>query len=1072
MQASTSRGSLGSVAGNDGSQQLDTIVAIVNEVGKLLGHLPYIQPLGRIIVQFVRIRNEIKTNRERCQEVIANVLRKSEMLYKRLLAIGQSPHRDRLSHLENILINYQSTLSAVYKTLQANSSSRSKSFLRTFTGRTADDINQCERLVDSLQNDILFDIVIDIKIEQVGSPNKSELYPSSILASPAPSIASSTVFTHTLPPKPKLMVERDGILNNMINMLLGENPSRIAILGGQGFGKTTCSLFALHDSRIAERFANRFYLSCESITNAQSLLVGIAHMLGISSSKSWSNLIPSIRHFLQGAKTLICLDNFESPWEELSTRQKVEDALASISAIENLSLVVNVKGKERPASVDWTWPPLPPLDKISLSGAESIVRDIAGIQAVDQYTHYLLEAVEGIPLAITLISNLLRDGAETSSSLWRRWSYKERRQNSMMGGVQNEESSQTSKIDAAIAISINSPQMKKYLDASNILATLSLLPDGFSSDDKHLLELQTFLKTSDIHKCLDTLQNLGLLRIDEAVIPHRIRVLSPIELYCHKFLASEISTVSEELTNYYISKMIEIGLPTSSLNAEHTIEMEMEIRNIHSLFRRKYISKNITDADLAKFVKTSYFLGLWSIQMGYMLDDILELAIASSPQLPIPRARCRLAQSSIYREMGRFEDAERLSTLALNDFQTFDDLKGQEEALAAMASIFRSQGRNDLSTSTLLQSKELNILYLKRRDIEKETQSGFKALETFKAQSGIAPHHIAYIYIKLGIPSVYMDEARLESALNYLHRAQDIYSQMRHAMGEATALFHIGYGYLLQNQLSSARRMVENGRTLCPAISSQISKGEIPPGEGMIFSDQTLEPEMQAVFLTLLAHICIREDRLSEAKALLKKAIKKKNKYSVTPKIKLGWLYIQQNRSDKAETVLSDVLEQCREWKYTEEESEVLAYQGIIQLRRGNLEQADEALKLSRGRGLVLYSEVDVVKALADVSIQKGDLKVAEELLKHAMYVQKHINSAFGQGNVLRSTGDLYLHQKKFSEALDSYQEARRLHKVAQWVSEEVRDVAGIATVHERQGNLTLEEEAHAEVRRLRKLIP
>ncbi len=868
------------------------------------------------------------------------------------------------------------------------------------------------------------------------------------------------------------MVERDGVLNNMVNMLLGEKPSRIAILGGQGFGKTTCSLFALHDSRIARHFEKRLYLSCESINNAQSLLVGIAHMLGISSSKSWSSLLPSIRHFLQGSKTLICLDNFESTWEEPSTREKVEDALASISTIENLSLVVNLKGKERPASIDWTSPPLPPLDKISLSGAESIVRGIAGAQAVDQYTRNLLEAVEGIPLAITLISNLLRDGAETSSSLWRRWSYKERRQNSMMGGAQNEESSQTSKIDAAIAISINSPQMKKYLDASNILATLSLLPDGFSSDDKHLLELQTFLKTDEIHKCLDTLQNLGLLRIDEAVIPHRIRVLSPIELYCHKFLATEISAVSEELTSYYVNKMSEIGMPTSSLNPEHTIEMEMEIRNIHSLFRKKFISKKFSDATLPKLVETSYFLGLWSIQMGYILDDILELAITSSSQLPIPRARCRLAQSNIYREMGRFEDAERLSRLALNDFQKFGDLKGQEQALAARASILSVNGSPDLSTSVLLQSQELRVLHLKHKEIERDTHAGFKALETFKVQNGVAPHHIASIHIKLGTPSVYMDEPRLEMALKHLHRAQEIYSQTGNAMGEATALFHISYGYLLQNQLSSARRMAGNGRALCHAVSSQISKGELPSSEGMIFTDQSLEPEMQAVFLTLLAHICIHEDCLAEAKKLLKKAISKKNKFSVNPSIKLGWLYIQQNRLDKADTVFSDVLKKCREWKYTQEEAEVIACQGIIQLRRGNLDQANELLKQSRERGLVLYSEVDVVKALADVNIQKHNLKVAEELLKHALYVQKHINSAFGQGNVQRSMGDLYLQQGKFSEALTAYQEARQLHRVAQWRSEQIQDLACIGDAHKQQGNFALVEDALAEARRLQKLLP
>ena len=149
-------------------------------------------------------------------------------------------------------------------------------------------------------------------------------------------------------------------------------------------------------------------------------------------------------------------------------------------------------------------------------------------------------------------------------------------------------------------------------------------------------------------------------------------------------------------------------------------------------------------------------------------------------------------------------------------------------------------------------------------------------MKRFKVQNGVAAHSIASIHTKLGIPSIYMDEKRLVDALKHLHLAQEIYSKIGHTMGEATALFYTGYGYLLQNQLSSARKMAESGRAICHAISSQISKGELPSTEGMIFSDQSPTSEMQAVFLTLLVHICIREDCLTEANKLLKKAINKK----------------------------------------------------------------------------------------------------------------------------------------------------------------------------------------------------
>ena len=122
---------------------------------------------------FSLVEQEIKTNRERCQEVIDKVLRKSRMLYEHLLVIAQSPNRDRLNRFESTLTDYGRSvlnkeyqvyrfvdpqfriLDEVYKILQANSLSKSKSIMRTITNRATDDIDRCERLVDNIHNDVL-----------------------------------------------------------------------------------------------------------------------------------------------------------------------------------------------------------------------------------------------------------------------------------------------------------------------------------------------------------------------------------------------------------------------------------------------------------------------------------------------------------------------------------------------------------------------------------------------------------------------------------------------------------------------------------------------------------------------------------------------------------------------------------------------------------------------------------------------------------------------------------------------------------------------------------------------------
>ena len=127
--------------------------------------------IARLILLLVD--QEIKTNRERCEEVIDKVLRKSRMLYDHLLVIAQSPNRDRLSRFESTLTDYGRSVSnkeyqaywfvdpqlrildEVYKILQANSLSKSKSIMRKITNRATDDIDRCERLVDNIHNDVL-----------------------------------------------------------------------------------------------------------------------------------------------------------------------------------------------------------------------------------------------------------------------------------------------------------------------------------------------------------------------------------------------------------------------------------------------------------------------------------------------------------------------------------------------------------------------------------------------------------------------------------------------------------------------------------------------------------------------------------------------------------------------------------------------------------------------------------------------------------------------------------------------------------------------------------------------------
>ncbi|KAF9470123.1 hypothetical protein BDN70DRAFT_926541, partial [Pholiota conissans] len=269
-----------------------------------------------------------------------------------------------------------------------------------------------DRRVDELNIKLILDILMDLKLEQAATTAtaKDEQHPA---------IDGGNPNDHILPPKPHFLVERESQVEQVLEILLRQEPTRIAILGGGGFGKTTLARTILHDSKIEERFQARYFLSCEGMSDADALLLGLGTMLGIKAVPS--AMLASIRHILQTSTTLLCLDNFETPWEAFETRTKVEELLESISDTPNLSLMITVRGEQRPSKVAWSKPLLIPLSTLSLKGAQEIVAKIASEDDINQFTIQLLEAIDGIPLAITLVATLLRDG-EDSESLWTRWS--------------------------------------------------------------------------------------------------------------------------------------------------------------------------------------------------------------------------------------------------------------------------------------------------------------------------------------------------------------------------------------------------------------------------------------------------------------------------------------------------------------------------------------------------------------------------------------------------------------------------------------------------------------------------
>jgi len=195
----------------------------------------------------------------------------------------------------------------------------------------------------------------------------------------------------------------------LVSIAKESNSLHVAIIGGRGMGKTTLALSFLHQQTISTRYTYQYFVSCEGKFTVDQLLWAIADILHISPDQRQNHLEGSILVGLQKDSTILCLDNLETIWESSSTRQDIEDFLSKISNIKcpDIGLVVTLRGTQRPNKIDWSYPLLEALSPLEFPQAVQVVEEIVNNTA-NEALKKLIWIMEGIPLAITLISHLIR----------------------------------------------------------------------------------------------------------------------------------------------------------------------------------------------------------------------------------------------------------------------------------------------------------------------------------------------------------------------------------------------------------------------------------------------------------------------------------------------------------------------------------------------------------------------------------------------------------------------------------------------------------------------------------------
>ncbi|KAI0296921.1 P-loop containing nucleoside triphosphate hydrolase protein [Multifurca ochricompacta] len=444
------------------------------------------------------------------------------------------------------------------------------------------------------------------------------------------------------PRSPQIFFGRDAELAEIIQMIftgIRSRPARIAILGPGGYGKTTLANAVLTHSQVHEHFRRaRYFVACESIFSSGALLVELAKTLGVldgASDASWSHIDAT----LNSKDTIICLDNFESPWDQAGDiRYSVEELLSRITAINSVTLLVTMRGTVRPAQTQWTKPPLTPLRTLSQDAAKEIWEEIG--DNYDKSAEELIKAVDYVPLAVTLLAHLAQ--ATTPSLLLKEWNQKQTRL------IQMGHSHRLSNLESSIQLSIDSGRMAAYPPAKDLLGILSLIPDGIHT--KQLERFQEILVNMDLLSSLRVLQQCSLIN----VIGERYQTHPIIRHFCsHQDLMS--LQYKGSLQEFYIDLA---SSESYKVQAQKHAEMVLEVNNTKAMLF--YLLKSNYD-NQSKLVNSILTFTLFHASIGDLSDKLISQTIeylkksqASKPLL----IRCHQTWGKLYYFASSFKQAK------------------------------------------------------------------------------------------------------------------------------------------------------------------------------------------------------------------------------------------------------------------------------------------------------------------------------------------------------------------------------------------------------------------------------
>ncbi|KAJ7187476.1 hypothetical protein GGX14DRAFT_611402 [Mycena pura] len=509
---------------------------------------------------------------------------------------------------------------------------------------------------------------------------------SSSVAGTLSNFGNSTGSLSILPAYPSIFHGRQCELSELVASLKSDS-ARIAILGAGGMGKTKLSIAALHDPDVAKKFTNRYFVPCQSNATRSDLVLSIASHVGVAKDP---NLLRNvILHLMDGPPVLMILDNFETPWEPMSSRAAVEEVLSLLTDIPHLALVITMRGAERPGQVKWTRPFVQPLEPLEDSAALQTFHDIAGTDHEENLVYELLNLSGNLPLAVDLIANVVvYEGCATTVHRWKTESTR----------VVSDGCDKRSSLDISITLSFSSARMTRGAQA--LLSLLSILPNGLSNAEL----MHSDLPIADIHGAQTALIRTALAQVGPT---NRLSALMPIREHVRGIYPPQ-QLLKTALRKYY-QKVIDLWRAQMTQSSELNIQLFASFANMQTIFEDG-LRSDLEAMDMTKTIQSTINLNRFS-RIQYMATmPLMSLVEDIIVRFPTDRVYGDFfVENFTTSQLHQVHDPELQIILGIRHFDNNPDIEQKARWLNALG-VYYSASQNNFETALEYHEKALDMM--------------------------------------------------------------------------------------------------------------------------------------------------------------------------------------------------------------------------------------------------------------------------------------------------------------------------------------------------------------------------